>query len=93
MFEVDKAKQNDVPMRFWSRLQKGETIMDESDGTCVLSGDLFMGAGNEKGLKADLLQQIPDRRTALSEMPRIRIFLSVKVCMVKKVMSIVRVRI
>ena len=30
MFEVDKAKQNDVPMRFWSRLQKGETI--ESDG-------------------------------------------------------------
>lgn len=47
MFEVDKAKQNDVPMRFWSRLQKGETI--ESDGR-VYFPELVLGPAR-KGLK------------------------------------------
>ena len=47
MFEVDKAKQNDVPMRFWSRLQKGETI--ESDGR-VYFPELVLGP-SRKGLK------------------------------------------
>ena len=47
MFEVDKAKQNDVPMRFWSRLQKGETI--ESDGR-VYFPELVLGTAR-KGLK------------------------------------------
>ena len=46
MFEVDKAKQNDVPMRFWSRLQKGETI--ESDGR-VYFPELVLGPAR-KGL-------------------------------------------
>ena len=47
MFEVDKEKQNDVPMRFWSRLQKGETI--ESDGR-VYFPELVLGPAR-KGLK------------------------------------------
>lgn len=47
MFEVDKAKKNDVPMRFWSRLQKGETI--ESDGR-VYFPELVLGPAR-KGLK------------------------------------------
>ena len=47
MFEVDKAKQDDVPMRFWSRLQKGETI--ESDGR-VYFPELVLGPAR-KGLK------------------------------------------
>ena len=47
MFEVDKAKQNDVPMQFWSRLQKGETI--ESDGR-VYFPELVLGP-ERKGLK------------------------------------------
>ena len=47
MFEVDKAKQNDVPRRFWSRLQKGETI--ESDGR-VYFPELVLGPAR-KGLK------------------------------------------
>ena len=47
MFEVDNAKQNDVPMRFWSRLQKGETI--ESDGR-VYFPELVLGPAR-KGLK------------------------------------------
>ena len=47
MFEVDKAKQNGVPMRFWSGLQKGETI--ESDGR-VYFPELVLGPAR-KGLK------------------------------------------
>jgi len=47
MFDVEKAKQNDVPMPFWSRLQKGETI--ESDGR-VYSPELVLGP-TRKGLK------------------------------------------
>ncbi len=47
MFEVDKAKQNGVPMQFWSRLQKGETI--ESDGR-VYFPELVLGPAR-KGLK------------------------------------------
>lgn len=47
MFDVEKAKQNDVPMPFWSRLQKGETI--ESDGR-VYSPELVLGPAR-KGLK------------------------------------------
>ena len=47
MFDVKKAKQNGVPMPFWSRLQKGETI--ESDGR-VYSPELVLGPAR-KGLK------------------------------------------
>lgn len=47
-FDVDKAKENGVDMKYWSRLQKGEVIETE-DGR-VLTGDLVMGPAR-KGLK------------------------------------------
>lgn len=47
-FDVDKAKENGVEMKYWSRLQKGEVIETE-DGR-VLTGDLVMGPAR-KGLK------------------------------------------
>ena len=39
-FFVDKAKENDVPMPLWSRLQKGETI--EADGR-IYTPDMVIG--------------------------------------------------
>lgn len=39
-FFVDKAKENDVPMKFWNRLQKGESI--EEDGR-MYTPDLVIG--------------------------------------------------
>ena len=37
-FDVDRAKEAGIPQKFWSRLQKGETI--DYDGT-ILTPDLF----------------------------------------------------
>lgn len=48
MFDVEKAKQNEVPMPFWSRLQKGETI--QADGGCVYTPEMVLGPAR-KGLK------------------------------------------
>ncbi len=46
-FDVNKAKENQVEMKYWSRLQKGETI---DLGDRVLTGDLVLGPPR-KGLK------------------------------------------
>lgn len=46
-FDVNLAKNNEVPMMYWSRLQKGETI--EGDGI-TYSPDMVLGA-DRKGLK------------------------------------------
>lgn len=47
LFDVERAKQNQVPMKCWSRLQKGETItMDD----CVYTPDMVMGPPR-KGIK------------------------------------------
>ena len=45
-FHPELARENDVPMKFWSRLQKGETI--EEDGR-VFTPDLVLGEAR-KGL-------------------------------------------
>ena len=47
LFSVDKAKENDVPLKVWSRLQKGETI--ELDGR-VYTPELVLGEPR-KGIK------------------------------------------
>lgn len=39
-FDVDKAKEANIPMKFWSRLQKGEVI--ESEGK-IYSADMVLG--------------------------------------------------
>lgn len=46
-FDVDKAKANDVPLKCWSRLQKGETV--EWEGK-VFTPDMVLGE-DRKGLK------------------------------------------
>ncbi len=46
-FSVEKAKENQIPMPFWSKLQKGETIV--SDGK-TYTPDMVLG-GARKGLK------------------------------------------
>lgn len=48
MFDVAKAKENEVPMPFWSRLQKGETIQAQ-DGR-IYTPELVLGPAR-KGLK------------------------------------------
>lgn len=46
-FDVEKAKAQEIPMPFWNKLQKGETI--ETDGK-VYTPDMVLGA-ERKGLK------------------------------------------
>ena len=46
-FSVERAKENDIPMKFWSRLQKGETI--ETEGITYTS-DMVLGP-QRKGIK------------------------------------------
>ena len=46
-FDVEKARENDVPMKVWNRLQKGETI--EEDGR-RFTPDMVLGPAR-KGLK------------------------------------------
>lgn len=46
-FSVEKAKENKIPMMYWSKLQKGETI---SDGDKVYTPDMVLGCAR-KGLK------------------------------------------
>ncbi|MDF2596168.1 MAG: ribonuclease [Clostridia bacterium] len=46
-FIVDQAKENEVPQKYWKRLQKGETV---SDGQKVYTPDMVLGH-ERKGLK------------------------------------------
>ncbi|MCR5607465.1 MAG: ribonuclease Z [Lachnospiraceae bacterium] len=46
-FVPEKAKENEVPMKFWNRLQKGETI--EEDGR-IMTPDMILGEPR-KGIK------------------------------------------
>lgn len=47
-FEVERARENEIPQKFWSRLQKGETIEDESGK--VYTPDQVLGQPR-KGIK------------------------------------------
>ena len=46
-FDAEKAKALDIPLKYWSRLQKGETI---EDGALTYTPDMVMGEAR-KGLK------------------------------------------
>ena len=46
-FDVDRAKESQIPMKFWSRLQKGETIEEEG---MVYTPDMVLGE-QRKGIK------------------------------------------
>lgn len=47
-FDPQKAKANDIPMKYWNRLQKGETVEGE-DGR-ILTNDMILGEAR-KGIK------------------------------------------
>ena len=46
-FDVDKARENNIPLQLWSRLQKGEQV---TDGEHVYTPDMVVGSAR-KGLK------------------------------------------
>lgn len=46
-FDVDRAKEAQIPQKYWSRLQKGETL---KDGDYVLTPDMVLGP-ERRGLK------------------------------------------
>ncbi len=46
-FEVEKAQANEVPMKFWGRLQKGETVCE---GDVTYTPDMVLGEAR-KGLR------------------------------------------
>lgn len=73
---MDRAKESQIPMKFWSRLQKGETIEEEG---MVYTPDLVLGE-QRKGIK---VTYCTDTRPVpvIAEEAKERIFLSVKECM------------
>lgn len=48
-FDVERAKEQDIPMEYWNRLQKGETVEDKKSGK-VFQPEMVMGP-DRKGLK------------------------------------------
>ena len=54
-FDVERAKEQMIPQKFWSRLQKGEVI--EADGR-TFTPDMVLGA-DRRGLKVTLLYRYP----------------------------------
>ncbi len=47
LFDADRAKESGIPLKYWSRLQKGETITADE---CVYTPDMVLGAPR-KGIK------------------------------------------
>lgn len=52
-FLVDKAKKNNIPLKFWNKLQHGETCIDK-DTNLTYTPSMVMGE-NRKGLKVTYL--------------------------------------
>ncbi|MEG2122916.1 MAG: ribonuclease Z [Clostridium sp.] len=46
-FDVNRAKEEDIPQKLWNRLQRGETV---EDGGRILTPDMVMGA-ERRGIK------------------------------------------
>ena len=84
-FNADRAQELEIPLRFWSRLQKGETIEEEGR---IFTPDLVMGP-ERKGLKVTYTTDT--RPTEASEtMRKDRIFSSAKECTEKMTRSKMR---
>ena len=52
-FKIEKAKSNEVPLRFWNKLQHGESCEDKETGK-TYTPDMVMGE-SRKGLKLTYL--------------------------------------
>jgi len=76
-FDVERARRQEIPQKFWSRLQKGEIIVD---GDRVLTPEMVLGP-QRKGIK---LTYCTDQFRSLQNARNMRICLSVKACMRKK---------
>lgn len=79
-FDPVKAKENDIPMKYWNRLQKGETVTSE-DGR-VLTSDMILGSPRP-GIKLTYCTDTRPVRQFLNTQ-RMQIYLFVKECMEKK---------
>lgn len=75
-FDAVRAKEQEIPLKYWSRLQKGEQI--EENGICY-TPDMVLGAPR-KGIK---LTYCTDTRPtqSLVENACMQIFLYVRECM------------
>ena len=78
-FDVERAKEQEIPQKYWKHLQKGETIETENG---ILTPDMVLGPPR-KGLK---LTYTTDTRptNSIRENARILTCLSAKGCMEKK---------
>ena len=75
-FSVEQAKANEIPLKFWNPLQKGETI--EADGK-VYTPDMVLGPAR-KGLKVTYCTDSQSDGVYWKNMRQDRICLSVKEC-------------
>ncbi len=71
MFDVEKARQNEVPIPLWSKLQKGETIRTE-DGRHLSAGD-GSGTGTQRA-ESNVYDGYPPDRQYCQKCPRFRPF-------------------
>lgn len=78
-FDVERARAQNVPMKAWSRLQKGETL--ELDGV-TYTPDMVLGP-DRKGLKVTYCIRYQGRFRSLRSMLNMRIYLSARACMVR----------
>ncbi len=74
-FSAERAKEQDIPLKYWNPLQKGQTI--ETDGI-TYTPEMVLGPAR-KGIRLTI-QQTPDQQNLSCEMQRNRICLSVKEC-------------
>ena len=62
-FDVERARAQEIPQKFWSRLQKGETI--EHEGR-ILIPDMVLGA-KRRGISGHLLRPTRVRSRSIAE--------------------------
>ena len=82
-FQLEKAMAMDIPKMYWSRLQKGETIVDELQGKTYLP-EMVMGA-QRKGIKLTYCTDTRPTQSIVDNAACTQICLSVKVCMERKI--------
>lgn len=75
-FSAERAKEQDIPLKYWNPLQKGQTI--EADGI-TYTPEMVLGPA-EKRNQAYLYNRYQTNRIYPAEMQRNRICLSVKEC-------------
>ena len=76
-FQADRAKEQNIPLAYWNRLQKGETI--EAEGR-IFTPDMVLGAPR-KGIKLTYCTDTRPTKVHRGKMLPDRIFLSARACM------------